>query len=196
MTLSMSAKVTSWTHDAWDSTTQTWSIRTGPVSGAPFTAITLDVPNPETVDGPVIELSKALPPDASIYQVMLAAMSKKLVIIRPYYLTQAAFWREPGNETQIYQQGKGYLSVLDQTNHAWVLLQNGTPVTAMVSRTPGSPDCFDNVGASGSIPATVMGAGCFPAYAGKGWIQEYAIGAPTPKQQAECEAMYQEVAGW
>ncbi|HET8786790.1 MAG TPA: hypothetical protein VFM38_14210 [Candidatus Limnocylindrales bacterium] len=165
MTMSMTSYVSSWTHPYYNEQTK-WGTITENVAGQPFVPVTMTIPDPSKAEG-AIELSPLVPKDATIYQQLLAALNTKVLINRDYYLTETSFWREPNNPTQIYLgPGKGYLSFWDQSNRAWVLLQNGAGIKATISVPPYSANCFDPVVAFSSIPPQVQGSDCTPTY---GW---------------------------
>lgn len=194
MSLSMTSYVSSWTHKYYDEQANSWGTKTESVAGQPFVPVNMAIPDPSKAEG-AIELSPLVPKDATIYEQLFAALNKKVLIIRDYYLTETSFWREPNNPTQIYQPGKGYTSFWDQSNRAWVLLQNGTGIKASVTVPPYSANCFDVVTAFSSVPPTDQGYPCTPSY---GWWWE-TIKHPfsgTFAQQVACSLQHKEAVGY
>jgi hypothetical protein len=195
MSLSMTSYVSNWTHPSYNEQTKSWGTTTENVAGQPFVPVNMAIPDPSKAEG-AIELSPDVPKDATIYEQLFAALNKKVLIIRDYYLTETSFWREPNNPTQIYLgPGKGYLSFWDQSNRAWVLLQNGTGIKASVAIPPYSANCFDPIVAFSSIPPQVQGADCTPSY---GWwwetINEPFVG--TWPKQFKCQQDFKEAIGY
>jgi len=192
MRLSMTSYAPNWTHNAYNEATG-WGTVTENVSGAPFTSLPLDVPDPTSSEGS-FEIPQSLPPDASIYQIVTAALNQKVAITRDYYLTETNFWREPNNPTVIYQPGQGYLYTVDQSNRAWVLTRNGLVVNAKVSPDLINP-CFNAVVAYGVIPLQDLGYPCTPTY-GAFWKTKDTPFAGTQPEQDKCAADYAKVASW
>lgn len=194
MRLSMTSHIKDWTHKYYTESTKKWGTITENVAGSPFLDLTIPVPDPSKAEGAIV-LSPELSPDASVYEILLAALNKKVLIIRDYYLTDTAFWRESNNPGQIYVAGQGYISFVDHGNRAWVLLQPGAATIANVSRPPYAADCFDPVAAFSVIALKTQGYPCVPTY---GWMAETVkdpfVGTFT--QKIECSKLYKQALGY
>jgi hypothetical protein len=194
MRLSMTSYVPNWTHSAYSELTG-WGTVTENVSGPPFASLYKVIPDPASSDG-AFQMPTTLPPDASVYQTILAALNEKVAITRDYYLTETNFWREPNNVTQIYVPGQGYTNTVDfKANRAWVLLQNGTVVNATVAPGPGSAGCFDPVIAYSVIPLHDLGYPCTPTY-GAFWQTKDAPFSGDLATQIKCSIDYAKVSSW
>jgi hypothetical protein len=194
MTLSMTSYVPNWTHKSYNEQTHAWGTTTENVAGQPFVPLTLSIPDPSKAEG-AIELSPLVPKDASIYEQLFAAFSKKVLINRDYYLTETNFWREPNNPTYIYKAGQGTINFWDQSNRAWVLLMNGTGVKASIGVPAYSANCFDPVVAFGIIPLQDQGYPCVPSY-GWWWDTIKYPFAGTFEQAWKCSKDYAETVGY
>jgi hypothetical protein len=194
MKLSMTAYVPNWTHKYLDGQTLAWGTTTENVAGSPFVPLTMAIPDPSKAEG-AVELPGYVPKDATVYEKLLAAFNAKVLISRDYYLTETNFWREPNNPTYVYKPGQGYINFWDQSNRAWVLLQNGTAVSAGITVPSYSADCFDTVIAYGAISWLDQGSPCTPSY---GWWWE-TIKHPftgTFEQQLKCSVIYKEAVAY